>query len=206
MPFDYGNQNDSIFNAKCENCGQSFTRKRKDKRFCSEHCRKDKFQKKDRKINPRNSKQSNTKRRENEEIFDKSKRLSEQLYSLPPSERLGYLKDLIDLARRGETKLRSLLTNKYLLSAGVDEAWLFPRRCPRSYRTISQAANSYCIRFWNASIHKVVRKQIEEPETGEILEESRDLTPKKENVVKPDGHEFEPSSVDLLLWKWRVAS
>ena len=41
------------------------------------------------------------KRRENTELYDRAIRLTEMLYSIPPHERVGFMKDLIDRARLG---------------------------------------------------------------------------------------------------------
>ena len=41
------------------------------------------------------------KRRENTELYDRAIRLTEMLYSIPPHERVGFMKDLIDRAKFG---------------------------------------------------------------------------------------------------------
>ena len=69
---------------------------RRNKIFCSSNCRK-------RHSEPtRNSYSSPTKRRENSEFFDRALRLAVELYALPPNQRLGFMKDLMDYARLGE--------------------------------------------------------------------------------------------------------
>ena len=90
------------------------------------------------------------------------------LYSLPPSERLGHMKVLIDEARAGNTQLREILSNHKLLHPDpFGDVWLFYRRS-RSYCTIAQAANNYCKRYWKANVSDVVYCRCKEPETGEV--------------------------------------
>lgn len=153
----------------CPHCGASFTPNRLNQRFCSANCRKGSHQKKDRAKNPKNSAHSPTTRYDNALLFDRAMRMSEELYLNSPSERLGYVKDLVDEARSGNSQVRRILTNKFLLFAGADERHLFFRRS-RSYPNITQAANRYCWKFWRVGVVTVVRDMVSEPETGEIFD------------------------------------
>ena len=155
--------------AVCANCHQTFERRRKDQIYCGARCRKASHQKADRKLHPKNSKCSPTTWRKNMEFFDTAARLAEELYSKPPSERLGHMKDLVDRARAGNTKLREILTNPILLKPDRKSKRLFHRRCPVSYYTIAQAADRYCRKFWKSGVVKVVRGIAPEPPTGEVL-------------------------------------
>jgi len=89
------------------------------------------------------------------------------MYSLPHFERLGYMKDLIDEARAGNTQLRELLSNYKLRHPHpIDDSWMFTRGC-RSYSTIAQAADRYCWKFWGTHVTDVVYCCCDEPYTGE---------------------------------------
>ena len=66
----------------CPQCGSAVTG-RPNKIFCTPNCRK-------RHSEPTsNSVCSPTKRRENQELFDRALRLGEELYATPPEQRLG---------------------------------------------------------------------------------------------------------------------
>ena len=101
-------------------------------------------------------------------FFDKARRIGDMLYDLPPFERLGFMKDMIDEARAGNTQLRELLSNYKLRHPNpVDEAWMFPRG-NRGYCTLAQAADRYCWRFWGTHVTDVVYCRCEEPDDGEL--------------------------------------
>lgn len=153
----------------CPNCKKLFIKRRSDQKFCSERCRKDKSKKLLRKETPANSRNSVSKRRDNTVLFDKALRLAEELYTLPKDKRLGYMKDLIDQARNGNSMLRQILSNQRLLFASKKERIFYHRRCPASYYTIAQAADRYCKMFWNSGVKDVVYGKGPEPPTGEIL-------------------------------------
>ena len=146
----------------CDHCRNTFPY-RANKRFCSSNCRKRNNE------GTRNSFYSSTKRRENTELFERSMRLAEILYSAPPYERLGIMRDLIAEARSGKDRqLMDILTNQRLLRPNPqNDRWLFYKRS-RSYGTIAQAANNYCKRFWKADARKVIYDKIPEPPTGEV--------------------------------------
>lgn len=156
-------------NMTCTHCGKSFSQSRRDQIHCSAKCRKAHSQRARRKDNPVNAATSATKRRHDQVFFDKALRLAEMLYSLPVPERLGFMKSLIDEARSGNTLLREILSNHYLLKAGRHNRRHFHRRCPAAYFTISQAADRYCRRYWGASVRDVVYGRAPEPPTGEVI-------------------------------------
>jgi len=98
--------------------------------------------------------------------------MAERLYSLPPCERWGYLKDLIDEARSGNTKLREILSNYKLLHPHPqNDKWMFPRKS-RAYYTIAQAAERYCWFFWGFGVVKVVYNRVPEPDDGVVPPET----------------------------------
>ena len=146
----------------CPQCSSEVTG-RPDKTFCTSNCRK-------RHSEPtRNSRSSPTKRRENREFFDRALRLSEELYSIPPNQRLGFMKDLIDHARLGEDRqIQDILTNYVLLHPNpYQDFHLFPKRS-RSYCTIAQAASNYCKRFWRKDVRLVVYNKVGYPYDGVV--------------------------------------
>ena len=153
----------------CAHCGDSFIRARKDKRFCRDTCRKLSSQRKCRLENPVNARNDRDARRCQLETFDLAFRMAERLYTMPPSDRLGYLKDIIDIARSGDSaRTARVLTMPLLLRPDPTRTGLFWRRSPKAYLTIAQAANRYCLHFWNASVVDVVRGLAPEPPTGEV--------------------------------------
>ena len=153
----------------CPKCGMAFYG-RSNKKFCSSKCRKLSSQQTVRATTPVNSKNSECKKREQYELFDTALRLAEILYTLPPSERLGFMERLILMARSGEhPKLKQILTMPTLLNANRKRKSLFWRRGPANHRTSSQAANNYCKRFWKRNVIFVVNNTDYEPYTGEVI-------------------------------------
>lgn len=153
----------------CPTCGNRFIIKRRNNLYCSENCRKLKYQKKNRQANPVNSSYSQAKRRTNMYFFERSLRLAELIYTSPINVRLGLMQEMVQSARLGEEKLIQILTNQMLLFNPDKLKWLHWRRCPESYPTITQAANLYCLKFWSATVSDVVRGKVAEPPTGEIV-------------------------------------
>lgn len=98
--------------------------------------------------------------------------MAETLYSMPPFDRFGYLEEVVQLARTGQSpKIRKILTMPKLLRPSPDKQHLFYRGC-RGHCTISQAADRYCrMSPWNAGVAEVVRGEVPDPPTGEVIEE-----------------------------------
>lgn len=160
---------------KCLYCENEFTG-RSNKKYCSANCRKNASR------GPQTSANSPTKKRENLASLDTAMRMAERLYTLPPSERLGYMKDLVDQARAGDVYLRRTFTNPMLLKGS--ERWLH-WRLDFTYKTIAQAADAYCRKFWGAGVQDVVYGIVEEPATGEVL---------ADGTVKDDpAYELQPT-------------
>jgi len=136
---------------------------RANKKYCSDQCRQYGNRSK------QNSQSSPAKARQNYELFDTARLMADRLYDLPPFERLGHMKALIDEARGGNTQLRELLSNFRLRNPSNNERWLYARGS-REYMTIAQAANAYCYRFWGTHVTNVVYDRCDEPEIGEVLQ------------------------------------
>lgn len=161
----------NTMNTICPECGTSFPY-RSNKRFCSSNCRKAESRKKQRAAKPVNAMNCPSVRREQHEVFELAQRLAEKLYSLPPFERLGYLEHLVQLARSGDfPKLRKIMTNPKFIYPNPKDKHLFIGS-PVAYCTIAQAADRYCRHSpWQASVAEVVRGEVPEPPTGEVLDE-----------------------------------
>ena len=146
----------------CPQCLNPFVPRRRDMRFCCPTCRKA-FS---RPI--QNARHSRAKARKNAVFFDTARRLGERMYSLPPTERLGFMQQLVEEARQGNTQLRELLSNWKLRHPHPEnDSWMFPRGS-RAYSTIAQAAQAYCWQFWKANVDDVVYCRVPEPPTGEV--------------------------------------
>ena len=147
---------------KCPRCGTAVSG-RPNRVYCSSNCRKRHTEGK------RNATFSMAKRRENAELYDRAKRLTERLYLTPPMERLGFMKDLIDIARAGsDAQLRDILSNQTLIKVSWQEKQRFLHRNNSDYCTIAQAASNYCKRFWKANVRDVVYGRAPEPPTGVV--------------------------------------
>ena len=146
--------------ATCLHC-HSEMNYRPNKKYCSDKCRQNGNR------NKQNSHSSRTKARENYELFDTARLMADKLYDLPPFERLGHMKALIDEARGGNSHLRNLLSNYYLRHPNKTDHWLHARG-NRQYFTIAQAANVYCWKYWGTNVTDVVYDRCHEPHTGEV--------------------------------------
>lgn len=100
--------------------------------------------------------------------------MAETLYSMSPYERLGHIEEVVQLARTGKYPLlRRVLTNPAFIRPNPADRHLFHRGC-RNFCTISQAADRYCRSSpWNAGVAEVVRGEVPEPPTGEVIVELR---------------------------------
>jgi hypothetical protein len=115
-----------------------------------------------------NSHANHTKRRDNLELFDLAMRMQERLFTMPVGQRLGYVKDLIDAARSGDTQTRAVLANKMLLHGNSHHLHRLMHRVPGD-KTITQCADAYCRKFWGVGVIAVVNGDAPEPPTGEVI-------------------------------------
>jgi len=155
----------------CPNCGTAFPF-RSNKTSCSTRCRKASSQRERRKALPANAANYRSIKKDQHEVFELAMRMAETLYTMGPFDRLGYLEEVVQLARTGQSsKIRKILTSPTFLRPNPFKKHLFYRGM-RSFSTISQAADRYCrMSPWNAGVVQVVRGEVPDPPTGEIIEE-----------------------------------
>ena len=149
----------------CPRCGMSFEPRRKDQKFCQRACAKAASRNASR--GSRSVADSWSERARCRKHNRRAMELAAWLYTTPPAERLGLMQELIEAAREYDAQLRGVLTDPRLLRASPQEPWLFFRRSPGAYKTISQAADAYCRKFWGAGVATVVHRRCPEPPTGE---------------------------------------
>ena len=58
-------------------------------------------------------------------------------FQLPPFERLGLVRELIIMAREGDGKMRSILSNAYLMDGENDYGNPFRRKRGKSYGSLA---------------------------------------------------------------------
>ena len=159
----------------CIRCESEFELTRKDRKFCTSSCRSRHGQDKARRESPVNSSSSKAKLRENMELFNRVLALTEQYYKTPKPERLGYLRDLVAIARAGETKTRAVLANRYLVYIKDPKLKSMIRRHGFP-EPIGRIVDKYCRHFWGASGREVVIGFAPDPPTGEIIADGSDST------------------------------
>ena len=141
----------------CPRCKTSFPY-RSNKKFCSAECRKLSHQDATRKAIPYNATNSRHEARVQEELFELHDILSQQLYELPPFERLGFLESKIMMARNGRhPKIKKILTTPRFIVPTSEQRRRFHLKHPHTYKGFGAAANSYSLFSpWNSSVDKVV--------------------------------------------------
>lgn len=160
--------------ATCPYCEVRFTKRRRDQKFCKAGCRSLFGQRKTRAQNAVNSHNSASKRRANLELFERMIFYTELYHKTDTCEQLGFLSELVNAARAGDTKLRAVLINPYFVEAKNNDA----RKRLRSYRmahSIGKIVDLYCRHFWNASSYDVILGVVPEPDTGVISEDDLEM-------------------------------
>ena len=137
----------------CINCNADISNKRKTAKFCSENCRKDKFQRGERQYSKVNAASSPTERRSQKDLFDSHHRMSEVYYNSAPDKRPAILISIIRYARLGDPKSKRVLCNQVFLKANPRKD---KHKCWRRLPTIAQAAHKLCMGAVNVGIEKVV--------------------------------------------------
>lgn len=126
----------------CPTCNNSFEPKRRNQKYCARSCQKNAS---------RGSREVEAEVR-NKLHYRRALDLAELVYTAPIDQRLGIMKTILETARDHDAVLRNILRYPAFLGASPDERKLFHRRAPGSYRTISQAADAYCRKFYGLSV------------------------------------------------------
>lgn len=126
----------------CPECALQFTPKRSNQHYCSTPCQKKATR------NSNRSDRSNENRQRTKRHYERSWRLTEMLYSVPPTERLGEMKRILSYVPV-DSGLRNILT---------DPALLKERPCANGTMNIAKAADAYVRMFFGVSISTYVRK------------------------------------------------
>ena len=145
----------------CKHCKVLITG-RPHKLFCSGNCRKRSSEKK------QNSYASREKNNRNMRLFDSASRMARIYFKLAPFERLGLMRELIIIAREGDGKMRSILSNAYLMDDENDYGNPFRGKRGKSYGSLARECEAYCQHYWNASARDVVCSIATEPYDGVI--------------------------------------
>lgn len=135
----------------CPTCNCSFEPKRSNQIYCAEPCQKNAS---------RGSREVEAKVR-NKLHYRRALDLAEAVYTAPIDQRLGIMKNILEAARDHDAVLRNILRYPPFLAASPDDKNLFHRRAPGSYRTISQAADAYCRKFFGLSVADYLRDGFE---------------------------------------------
>lgn len=134
----------------CLICQTEFTPKRKDQRYCGRACQKNATR------GSRKAADSWDEMRRALYHSDLARRHAEHFYTIPPAGRLAFVVDIIRTARSSDARMRNVLTDPILLWAKPNEKWLFFRKSPASYMTISRIADICCRELWGAGVADVV--------------------------------------------------
>lgn len=194
----------SSFQSTCPRCGDAFVRHRPNKTYCTPKCAKAATRNASR--GPRTVAESVDLRARARAHNARARELAEWLYTAPVGQRLGIMADLIAAALEGDAMLRNIFTDPRLLFASpITDRRLFFRRAPGSYRTIAQAADAYCRKFWGQGVREVISGGCPHPPTGEgndVVGHSPQAASGSAPVA-PDGWDFRVHLNDAckgLLW------
>ena len=72
-------------------------------------------------------------------LFDSASRLAEIYFQKPPIERLALMRDYVTMAREGNTKMREILSNSYLMDKKNDYGNPYKGKRGRSYGSLAQS-------------------------------------------------------------------
>lgn len=125
----------------CPKCAAEFAPKRSNQKFCSVQCSK---------AATRNAARSNRKGENGAASVrhhERASRLAEMVYSVPPTERFGVLKDILTFVNK-DAGLRRILTDPKLLRQQ-------PRR--NGGKNIAQMASVYTHMFYGVSIKTYIK-------------------------------------------------
>lgn len=135
---------------------------RPNKVFCSANCRKRHSE------GTQNSFESREKKKRNYILFDSAAFLAKNYFQQSPFERLGLMQNYISMAREGNTKMREILSNYYLMKPDNDYGNPYKGKRGQSFGSLAAACERYCRYYWNASASDVVYNRATEPDDGLI--------------------------------------
>lgn len=143
MPID--DDDDSTL-TNCSACELDFTPKRSNQIYCSRGCQ----------MNASRGNRSAANRERTRKHYERAARLKQMVYSAPPNERLGVMKDILE-AIPHDAGLRNILTDPELLRE--------PPR-PDNRLNVAKAAHAYVRKFFGLSIRPYIKAVMtgEEPE------------------------------------------
>lgn len=151
----------------CLRCGLTFQQRRKDQKYCSRACQKANTHNAAR--GSRTTADSREKRYEKRRQWSTLRWMNETYYGTKPGERLGLIKDWLDLARVGDTHLRSVLRRPdFIQNADPDVCYLGDKGRP----AVPYVAHKFCHRFLDCHIWDWVNGRAPEPDTGEVYDPS----------------------------------
>jgi hypothetical protein len=93
--------------------------------------------------------------------------MNETYYGTKPGERLGLIKSWLDLARAGNSHLRSVFCRPDFIKSHDSDACF--RGCSSS-PPVPYLANRFCHQFLGCHIWDWVQSHAPEPDTGEVAE------------------------------------
>lgn len=166
----------------CPKCQASFQPKRKNQYYCSTKCQKNASR------GSRETYKSPSQRYDNHRDWHLLHWLNETYYGTPPRDRLGLIKDWLDAARAGDTRLRRVLANPTFRQGHRDERNIYFRRC-WAYSPVPLVADVFCLRLRNCRVWEWVNGTATEPETGEV---TYNPPPAYEVAAGPSGAESSP--------------
>ena len=141
----------------CKHCSNPING-RPNKKFCSPNCRK-RFSE-----GLRNSCESREKKKRNCVLFDSASRLAEIYFRRPPHERFELMENYISMARDGNSKMREMLSNEYLMNPENEYGNPYKGKRGKSYGSLAAECDGYCRYYWNASAADVVYNKADEPD------------------------------------------
>jgi hypothetical protein len=147
----------------CPVCSTEFVQARNSQKYCGKACQNNAAR------GPRNTAVSANTKTENRIHYTRAAWLCHDLYKLPPGDRLGAMRELIEVARERDSVLRRILSDPRLLGApmGSSLGKLFPDNKNPEVKNIAKAADLYCRMFWGHGVGDVVYKCCSVPPTGE---------------------------------------
>jgi hypothetical protein len=96
-------------------------------------------------------------------------RIAELYFGEPVTKRLGFMSNLVSIARNGEDKqLRIILSSPIVLDSSNPNCNPFKGKRGEYFGSIAAEAEKYCRKFWNASVSDVVYGRASEPDDGVI--------------------------------------